>query len=276
MKFMISSRHPLELLKQAEEIRVNYIDKERLKDFVSPQWTCAAEINLYVPQNQLIDWSMLDMYKGTLNIVLAVEDASQIENAKQNGYKVFWSYPASSFWELRGLIDLGVDEVLLDAPLYFDLPRVKSICGEKEIRLQVNKCINGYMKRKNGICGTYVRPEDVEVYEQYVTHMEFDAESLTQERTLYKIYKEQKHWPGNLNMLLTYLGMSVDNRGFEIIPTVGDNPKSFARRRISCEQKCQRNPSQCNFCEETFKFIRTLDLKNEEIKQMIDALPKDE
>jgi hypothetical protein len=67
-------------------------------------------------------------------------------------------------------------------------------------------------------------------------------------------------------MLLTYLGMSVDNRGFEIIPTVGDNPKSFARRRISCEQKCQRNPSQCNFCEETFKFIRTLDLNNEEIK----------
>ena len=148
-----------------------------------------------------------------------------IEVAKQYGYKAFWSYPVTSYWELRGLLDLGVCQVLLAAPLYFDLPQVKKACGEVEIRLVVNKCVNGYMKRKNGICGTYVRPEDVELYSEYVDHMEFDTDgNLQKEMALLRVYKEG-HWPGNLNILLTYLGENVDNRGFD---------EDFAKNRLDC------------------------------------------
>ena len=276
MKFMVSSRHPLGILKDMEEIKVNYIDIERLRDFVSDDWTCAAEVNIYIPRDQIIDWNVIEAYKEILNLTLAVEDTDIIQECKDRGFKVFWSYPASTYWELRGLLDLGVNEVLLDAPLYFDLQNVKNICGDVEIRIQVNKCYNNYMKRKNGICGTYVRPEDVEIYAEYVSHMEFVTDSLETEHTLYKIYAQQKHWPGNLNLLLTGLGLSVDNRGFEIIPNVGDDPKAFAHRRIKCGQKCQNKPYSCHYCEETFRFIRTLDINNVEIKQMIDALPNNE
>lgn len=37
---MVSCRHPLVFLKKMSEIKVNYIDIERLADFVSDDWTC--------------------------------------------------------------------------------------------------------------------------------------------------------------------------------------------------------------------------------------------
>lgn len=195
-----------------------------------------------------------------------------INIAKAKDYKVFWAFPASTYWELQGLLDLDVDQVILDAPLYFDLPNVKRICADKaEIRLVVNKCINGYMRRKDGICGTYVRPEDVEIYEPFVQHMEFDTDSLQKEHTLYHVYAENKYWPGNLNLLLTYLNAEVDNRGFEVIPNDDNDPKAFAHRRLTCKQKCQEN-GRCNYCYQMFSFINTIDKHSAELLQDLKSL----
>lgn len=264
MKFMVSCRQPLVILKNAEEIRVNYEDIARLKDLVTDDWVCSAEIVIYISEHQMINWNEIDIYKDVLNIVIAVEDTKQISVIKSKGYKVFWSYPASIYTELRSLIYLGVDEVLLDGPLYFDLPRVKSICGDNiEIRLVVNKCYNNNLPLENGICGTYIRPEDIEIYSRFVDHFEFDSNnSLKKEHTLYTIYKQDKKWLGNLNILLTNLNVDVDNRGFEVIPTeeepedkteIQDN-KNFALRRIQCGQACQ-STSPCRLCQKYFDLI---------------------
>ena len=202
---MISCRQPLIFLQEAEEIRVNYDDRERLRDFVTEEWTCEADVVIYLPRDQLIAWDEINTYKDALNIIIAVEDTAQIEIAKDQGYKVFWAYPVSSFWELRSILLFGVNQVLLDAPLYFDLPKVKNICGEDvELRLVVNKCYNDYLPQKNGICGTYIRPEDIEAYSRFVDHFEFDADNtLSKEHTLYNIYAKDKMWPGDLSLLLT-------------------------------------------------------------------------
>lgn len=272
MKFMVSCRQPLVFLKQVDEIRVNYVDIERLADFVTNEWTCKADVVVYIPKDQLINWTNINTYKDVLNIIIAVEDTSLIQEVKDLGYKVFWSYPAATYWELQGLLDLGVDQVLLDAPLYFDLPNVKRICGNTEIRLVVNKCMNGYMRRKDGVCGTYVRPEDVEVYEPFVAHMEFDVDdSLQKEYTLYNIYAKNKNWPGDLNILLTYLNKSVDNRGFETIPNDENDEKSFAHRRLTCKQKCQ-SASACNFCYEMFNLINAIDKNSEKLLAQLESL----
>lgn len=255
MKFMVSSWQPLTFLKKVQEIRVNYRDIERLYDFITEDWTCEADIVIYIPHNQIVNWKEIDNFKNILNLTIAVEDTAQIQEAKNLGYKVFWAYAVSSYWELQGILNLGVNQVLLDAPLYFDLPKVKQICGEVEIRLVVNKCMNSHIKQKDGICGTYVRPEDVSEYEPFVSHMEFDTDSFQKEYTLYKIYADDKQWPGDLNLLLTYLNTSVDNRGFEAL-FQGDEVKSFARRRLTCKQKCQENA--CKYCPNLFKLIDTL------------------
>lgn len=274
MKFMVSCRQPLTILKEVEEIRVNYEDIERLKDFVSNDWVCSADIVIYIPNNQLIKWEEIDSYKDVLNITLAVENSNQISSIKEKkGYKIFWEYPVSTYQELNSVLSLGVDQVLIDGSLYFNLLRVKSICGENvELRIVVNKCFNNNLPLKNGICGTYVRPEDIEVYSKFVSHFEFDADnSLKKEYNLYNIYAKNKAWPGNLNFLLTNLNIDVDNRGFDLLPFEENNEdnKIFAKRRLSCRQICQEK-SSCNFCPQVFNLINTLQ-SNVEKQQMKDS-----
>lgn len=231
-----------------------------MADFVTNEWKSAAAINLYIPKDTDIDWNIINNYKELLNLNFAVEDTTAIEEIHSKGFKkVFWSYPVSTYYELRGLLDLGVTQVLLDAPLYFSLPTVKSICQHVEIRLVANRCFNGYMKRKDGICGTYIRPEDIETYSRYVNHIEFDTDSLEKELTLYNIYTIDKQWPGNLNILLSYLNYHVDNRGFNNLPNPDNDPHYFAKRRINCGQRCQESPRRCNFCPTVFKLVTELD-----------------
>lgn len=271
MKFIVSCRQPLVFLKDMEEIRVNYADIERLADFVTDEWVSSAEIVIYLPKDQMIDWDLINTYKNVLKIIIAVEDTSMIEVARLYGYKVFWSYPASSFWELQGLLDLGVDQVLLDAPICFELGKVKRICGNAvELRMVVNKCMNGYMQRRDGICGPYVRPEDIDIYSDFIEHFEFDANnSLQKEYTLYKIYARDKQWPGNLNLLLTYLNVDIDNRGFEVVPVDDEDNKFFAHRRVNCGQVCQAG-GNCNLCLSTFKLIHSISSKNEELQAALE------
>ena len=260
MKFMISCRQPLVFLKEAQEIRVDYKDIERLKDFITEDWECKAEIVIYLSNNELINWDEINIYQNLLNIVIATENTKEIQMIKEKGYKVFWSYPVSTYQELRSVLELNVDQVLLDGPLYFDLPKVKNICGEKvELRAVVNKCFNNNLPQKNGICGTYIRPEDIEEYSRFISHFEFDSEySIKKEHALYNIYVKDKTWPGNLNLLLTNLKTDVDNRGFDVLPLEDtDDNKIFAHRRMSCRQECQ-GVSNCKFCPNIFELINKI------------------
>lgn len=279
MKFMVSCRQPLVFLKNAEEIRVDYIDIERLADFITNDWVSSAEIVIYLPKDQIINWNLINIYKDTLKIIIAVEETSMIKTVHSYGYKVFWSYPASSFWELQGLLDLGVDQILLDAPICFELAKVKRMCGNRvELRMVVNKCMNEYMQRRNGICGPYVRPEDIEIYSDFIDHFEFDTDnSLQKEYTLYKVYAQDKQWPGNLNLLLTYLNADVDNRGFEVVPVDDEDEKFFAHRRINCGQVCQAG-GNCNLCLSTFRLINTISANSKELNAALEdsSIPLEE
>lgn len=257
MKYMMSIRQPLVTLHQADEIRVDYKDRERLYDLMAEEPPIEGNLYIYIPKDQVIDWDELNKFRQAFTkstITLGFEDAYSIIEGKNHEYRSFWSYPATTFYEARGLIALGVHELLIDAPLYFSLPKVKALCeGAVELRIVANKCFNNYMPRENGICGTYLRPEDVDVYSEYIDHIEFVTDSLKKELTLIDIYKNKKRWPGNLNLLLTNLKVNIDNRGFD---------ENFAKRRIECGQVCQMD-GRCHYCPTQFTMINTID-KNKE------------
>ena len=134
MNFMLSCRQPLTVLKGVSEIKVDYKDIYRIADFATSDWQCKAAVNIYIPNKTEIDWQKINNYKDVLNLVFALEDTVQSDEVKAHGFnKYFWSYPATSYYELRGLLDLGVSQVLFDAPLFFCLPTVKSICKNVNI-----------------------------------------------------------------------------------------------------------------------------------------------
>jgi hypothetical protein len=246
VKYSVSIRQPNKIKKLADEIMVNYNDMSAIYDLLIE--IPDKEIVLKLNRSDAIEWKKIQDLNEVCNLTLALEDLRMIPMCKDMKY--YWSYPITSFYELNGVIDMGVSQVLIGGSLYFDLISVakKNI----PIRVVANMCFDNYIPREEGICGTYIRPDDVELYDQYITTIEFFAEKLEKEAALLEIY-QKKEWKGNLNLVLTNFKFDVDNRGI---------PKEFANARIQCRQRCQREGT-CHFCYTAMKFSRKLDEKKE-------------
>ena len=104
------------------------------------------------------------------------------------------------------------------------------------------------LPREDGVCGTWIRPEDIHLYEDYVAAMEFEDCKPTKEQALFRIYTQQKEWPGDLGLLITNFNHLGLNR--LILPEVGE-------KRLDCRHICQLG-GHCRIC------YRAMDLANKE------------
>lgn len=265
MKYMESCRQSLVELRNADEIKINYKDIDRIRDFVSAETKYDADFIIYVTreEQETVDWEMLKSYQPVLNIIIALEDTFFSPKVKELNFPWFWAFPVMSFWELRGILDLKPCQVIIDAPIFFELPKVYEQCKEAhaEIRVVANQCFNKYMPRRTetGVFGVYIRPEDLRYYEPYVQHIEFESDNLSQERALVRIFKQQRAWPGNLNLLFPKFGINVDNRGFD---------SNFGQRRLSCRQRCQ-STGRCRYCRIQVDLINAIQKNQDWIKQQL-------
>jgi hypothetical protein len=156
--------------------------------------------------------------------------------------KYYYKYVITSFYELEALKNLNVAYVLIGAPLIFDLKNVAKY--DIPIRAIPNLAYEPYLERENGILGGWIRPEDTEAYGQYIAVFEFSApKALEKEAALFRVYAEQKQWPGNLNLLIDNLGIDASGRFYD-----EDN---FAIRRMNCRQKCISGKT-CRYCYDQF------------------------
>ena len=112
-----------------------------------------------------------------------------------------------------------------------------------------NQAYDKYIRRFNGVHGQWIRPEDTEAYEPYITTFEFVAEDLSRERTLHHVYADKKEWPGNLNLLITNLDYNVDNRGI---------PVGLVHSRLNCGQRCEATGT-CHLCDRALMFVNSVD-----------------
>jgi hypothetical protein len=107
------------------------------------------------------------------------------------------------------------------------------------IRAVPNIAHDGYLPRADGICGQWIRPEDIDMYEEYVDAVEFGGVELSKERALYRIYHDEKNWPGDINMIITNFNHAGVNR---LLPQ-----GVLAERRMICGQRCQSGGA-CRLC----------------------------
>lgn len=127
---------------------------------------------------------------------------------------------------------------MLGPPIFFDIKNVKRQTS-LPIRAVPNKANQLVYPHSTGVSGCWIRPEDVEIYEEYIDTMQFYFTTLQQEETLFKIYHTQKTWPGNLNILVPDLNFTGSNRYI----------RDHMERRLSCKQKCEENPRACQYCQ---------------------------
>jgi len=251
MKYSISARQPLNLLKQAEEIMVEYRDIETLFNY--EEWELTnKDIVIHIPNDEYKpDWDLLKSFQEKeFNISIKLDDMTLKSAAEDYELPFFWAYTANSFYELFGLCENNVSQISLGIPLIFDLPKVRRITGNNiKLRITPNRAYEGYIRHPHGIQGGYVRPEDIPIYEEYVDICEFSVPTLKQQAALFEVYHNDKHWPGNLNILISNLDYDIDNRAI---------PEEFAKMRINCGQRCQQGYS-CHICENIFRYVNNAD-----------------
>lgn len=256
MKYCVNGRQPYSVLRKADQVHVQWIDKDRIMDFIDE--IPNIEVILDVPRDVVLtehDWNTLLMYNDKLNFCIAIQNLHMAHKFAESGLKFYWPYPIVSYYELNGILALKPEYILLGPPLSFDLANIRSMTDVK-IRLIANTSYDPYIPRDNGIRGQWVRPEDAEAYGQYVEVLEFVDAGLTKEATLLHIYKENKEWPGNLNLLFDNFNVNVDNRAI---------PEDLGERRMNCRQRCMRDGT-CHRCDSAIQFADLIRKKHEEQK----------
>lgn len=251
MRYCVSGRQPYSVMKRADEIKVNYNDKDRIMDFVEkiPDKT----IILDVPGDES-DWATWAMYDEKFDeFYIALHNLHRHKEFADHGIKWYWPYPITSYYELNMITKLNPGYLMIGPPLSFDIARVATQAYAPSsaiaipLRMVCNNARPAYLPElgtlTENMCGQFVRPEDVPLYEQ-VRCFEFDNSDLKQEEVMLHVYKENQTWPGNLNLLIKNLNFNVDNRAI---------PDEFGKSRVACGQRCY-STSSCHLCHTALMF----------------------
>lgn len=236
MKYCLNSRQELQYLQKADEIKVEYRDKDSIPSLIEKY--PGKRIILMCYFNEILDWKELNRWNilSRNNFMLCLASVAYADDCKEHGIPFYMGYPVKTYYELRALKELGVSYVRLAEPLFFEMGTVKQF--GVPVRMVPNVAYIDGLPREDGVCGTWVRPEDLDLYENYVEVVEFEDADLKKEQALFRIYAEQKNWPGDLQMIITNLNHDGLNR--IIVP-------DFAEKRLNCGQRCQKT-SNCKLC----------------------------
>jgi hypothetical protein len=251
MKVCLNSRCEKKYLQQADEIKVEYRDRKALLDIVDdyPDKTIILQVPYFFdPEENDLDWQQLSIANKLLQGKLIICCFSEViaNMAKLNDIKFYFGYPIQSAYQLQAVKAMGACYVRLGETLFFNIKKTAAV--GVPIRVIPNIAYIDGLPREDGVCGTWIRPEDIHLYEDYVAAMEFEDCKPTKEQALFRIYTQQKEWPGDLGLLITNFNHLGLNR--LILPEVGE-------KRLDCRHICQLG-GHCRIC------YRAMDLANKE------------
>jgi hypothetical protein len=201
-----------------------------------------------------VNWEEITTYAKLShdNFIVGVVNGAQLHEARSRQLPFYHQAHLHSFQELNDLRQAGISEAYIGSPLFFQLDRVKKNFPTIKIRAIANVAWpEGTMSYSNGVCGTWIRPEDVTQYEPYIDTIEFIADQKA-EQALYRIYAVQHRWPGELNYLVRDLDHPASNRMI---------PPECAKARLNCSHRCVES-NNCHICQRYFDLANPDRLRN--------------
>lgn len=261
MKFCLSSRVNPNLLAKADEIKFDFRDRKAIPDFYEkyPQ----ADIILYCPYDTILDWDNLKelniLSRGKL--ILAVSHIADMIRAKELGFRTFYGFPVQSLYELRSLALWEPEYVKIGIPLFFEMDNVKSF--NVPVRAVPNVAYNDGMTRSDGVCGQWIRPEDLEsMYGEYIAAVEFEGVDADKEAVLYKVYAVDKKWDHGLDLIIINLNYVCQNRMIL---------SEQIQKRLNCGHRCMMG--KCNICYRVFNMADPVKIETYMEEVYPDGLP---
>ena len=200
-----------------------------------------------IPQGIDVDTTILDYWYETTNHRLLVLYSEF--KPKKHEAPFFFTYAARTFADVAYLKNLGACRVCIDAPLTFQLDKLR----ERKKKYNVMFCANhqNIIHHINPICSWWIRPEDIKYYEDIIDYIILTAETREQEETLYRIYAHDHEWQGKVRYIIPDLSPAGDQVDNQMIP------QDFGVARANCGQKCLYAENSCGICKKSFILANT-------------------
>ena len=210
--------------------------------------------------NEEPTWEYLSMINKKLNetgrrLIISTLHNKIAQEAKENGLAFYFSFAINSFADLQTANELGACSALITAPIFFEQNKLKKFTIP--LRYRANVAYNGYLTTSRvNANAAYIRPEDLYLYDDDTTTIEFGAPAKDQEEVLYRLYAHDKKWPGDLNMVITTLNVEPAPMNRMIGP-------DFGKYRLNCGQRCVEGDTlQCHLCHNHMSLAVPSKIKN--------------
>lgn len=242
----------------ADELIINYNGSDGILDFLSKHNDQTVifnidDINSFLNDKMLVPLSVYANAK--LKIPFDQIDLLKAEMEKAKVFPKFMVNVRCENWDmLYYLKNKGVSDIYITDSMGFEIKNVAKILHEDNIAIRVypNICQNHIgIHEPNNITSFWIRPEDYELYEEYIDVFELDLHDINIYDIIYKAYAIDKKWFGKLNEIITYLNSDIDNRSL---------PPSFGVPRLNCGKRCMKDKS-CHLCEK-YKYISDIMKEN--------------
>ena len=182
-------------------------------------------------------------------MIIPFDDKESLDKIQENEIPFFFANFVTTIDQMHGLIKYHPTDMYICEELGFFLDKISKILHDNDIKVRVfpNICQSSF-KETPSIKTFFIRPDDIDVYSEYVDVFEIVSDQDRQ-GVLLKIYR-QGYWEGMIR---------------EVIPSFKDNFDSkyiltnFGSIRSKCGKRCLYKTGSCNICDrlrevaETFK-----------------------
>ena len=244
MKFCLSSRQTDEYLKQADEIRVQHRDYRQIYDLFDKFLDATIILNCQNFTDEKFVKALKEFVVLAPNrLILSLFSYEDLDTAKEFSVPYYIIHPVQTLDQLYALKDLGVCYALLDNQVIHQLHEAK-IVGVP-LRAIPNIAHLDGIPRVNGITGNWIRPEDLDAYSIYIDALEFGSQPERREQALFRIYKNEHSFPGELSRIVQDLNELGENMYLN---------SEWTQQRMNCGMTCSSSKN-CTLCYDIFKII---------------------
>jgi hypothetical protein len=171
----------------------------------------------------------------------------------------FYSIQPNCIGEVKTLLAQGVSDIYITEYLAFHLTEIRQMAEGVNIRIYPNVAqapaiCEAFSPEGEDIKKFFIRPEDLDQYEDYVDVIEFFG-PLDKQDVLMDIYKDG-YWMGGLDELI--MGFRDEINCMNLMP-------DFGFYRLACGHRCDLE--KCNYCDISKSLAAELKEKNIYIKK---------
>lgn len=253
MKYSIHFYKGCNILEKADEIILKYSEiHEALPEYVK-EYADEQRIVIDIRKlekdfltedggKNLSIWVSAKENHRNFAILLAETNIELLPVLQENNINYFFDTRVDTMDKLTNLVNLGVSDIYICNELGFSLKTIAPYCHNNKTNIRVYPNVaqsSSSRKGLNDFKKFFIRPEDIDFYEEYVDIFEFFTEDLSKQKVLYQIYKDKK-WLGDIRDLILELEYKEPILNYTIIP-------DFALNRINCGKAC--GIGKCQMCD---------------------------